>query len=559
MFCSPARRSFLTGRLPPHVGQTNTPDAHIDYRMGTLAERLGAAGYATGHSGKWHAGFFATRQTPHGRGFATSLGFLYGVDHWTQRSFEKVCKYGQGGNSTDLWDTDRPARGRNGTYGDYTFVGHAVDTILRHNASAGPLFYYLATEVAHTPNETPVRFREAFPDPGAVPFLSVYAMSSIVDEALRNVTEALKAAGMWENTLMVVAADNGGSLTQTMASNFPLRGGKYSWLEGGIRTTAWVTGGVLPPAMRGKNLSSAHPIAVCDWYSTFLALAGVDDSGGGAAGAGGALPLPSVDGIDQWPALSGQSTAPLRDEVFVGSGVLIQANYKLIATANAQDDARWSGPLYPKVPATGSRHNMSCSAQAPCLFDVVNDAREEHDLARAEPEVVARMVTRLAALMEGVFEADPVPNATQAKVCAASVANGMWITPFDWPSLPPTPPPPPPPPPAPPTCRPPSPAPHPLPTPLSPPLPADGWLAYTEQWEVVGGSSNIRARKDCAVLKKECAHSALLPANETRFFDAGHVVALLDVVPPQPTAVCGGAGLPYAYFEVEVHLLPAEE
>ena len=51
-FCSPARRSFLSGRLPPHVGQTNSPDAHIDLRMETIADKLTAAGYVTGHSGK---------------------------------------------------------------------------------------------------------------------------------------------------------------------------------------------------------------------------------------------------------------------------------------------------------------------------------------------------------------------------------------------------------------------------------------------------------------------------------------------------------------------------
>ena len=58
----------------------------------------------------------------------------------TQRSFEKVCKYGSGGNSTDLWHNDQPAWGMNGTYGDYIYVGHAVETILQHNTSAAPPF-----------------------------------------------------------------------------------------------------------------------------------------------------------------------------------------------------------------------------------------------------------------------------------------------------------------------------------------------------------------------------------------------------------------------------------
>ena len=57
------------------------------------------------------------------------------------------------------------------------------------------------------PNEAPVRFLEKF-DPKTVPFQSVYAMSSIVDESLRNVTGALQVQEMWPNTLMVVASDN---------------------------------------------------------------------------------------------------------------------------------------------------------------------------------------------------------------------------------------------------------------------------------------------------------------------------------------------------------------
>ena len=60
-----------------------------------------------------------------------------------------------------------------------------------------------------------------------------------------------------------------------------------SWFEGGIRTSAWVTGGVLPLAMRGKTLSSAHLIAVCDWHSTFLALAGAAGEGEGCGTVGG--------------------------------------------------------------------------------------------------------------------------------------------------------------------------------------------------------------------------------------------------------------------------------
>ena len=196
--------------------------------------------------------------------------------------------------------------------------------------------------------------------------------------------------------------------------------------------------------------------------------------------------------------------------------------------------------MFPKVPASGNR-SISCSAARPCLFDVVNDGREEHDLAEARPDQVATMYARLRVLLEGVFEAPALPNATQARVCAASVANGMWITPADWPLLPPTPAPAP-------ECRPvrpPSPSPAP---PSYTTLPADKWLAYIPQWKANG--SSIKALKSCAVLKKACTQSTSLPANETQFFDKDYVVRLS--APPKSTTMCSSAIS--QYYEVSVHL-----
>ena len=122
-----------------------------------------------------------------------------------------------------------------------------------------------------------------------------YAFSSVVDESIANVTTALKSRGMWENTLLVVSADNGGPAfcDSHQASNYPLRGGKHSFFEGGVRVAAFVSGGLLPASMRGKNISS--PIHIADWFSTFAGLAGVvatDDHAG----------VPALDSIDQWPA-----------------------------------------------------------------------------------------------------------------------------------------------------------------------------------------------------------------------------------------------------------------
>merc|ERR1711907_406889 len=121
-------------------------------------------------------------------------------------------------------------------------------------------------------------------------------------------------------------------------------------------------------------------------------------------------------GVDQWEVISGGTSKPPRREVFVGSGVLIQDNYKLIATHPGT--AQWSGPLYPKVPATGPA-SLTCSPKQPCLFDIVADPAERDSLEAKFPEVVAKMTTRLNTLMKGVFEGHK-PNVTKQAVCDAT-------------------------------------------------------------------------------------------------------------------------------------------
>ena len=101
-------------------------------------------------------------------------------------------------------------------------------------------------------------------------------MVNIMDETVGDLTQALKQRGLWDNTLIVFSSDNGGpvDVQENAANNWPLRGGKYSVFEGGIRATAFVSGGFIPPALRGTRNDGI--ISIADWYSTFCKLAGVD-------------------------------------------------------------------------------------------------------------------------------------------------------------------------------------------------------------------------------------------------------------------------------------------
>ena len=66
----------------------------------------------------------------------------------------------------------------------------------------------------------------------------MHAMTNFVDGMVGTVVDELKALKLWEETLVVFHADNGGEIMlagKCGGNNWPLRGGKFSNWEGGVR------------------------------------------------------------------------------------------------------------------------------------------------------------------------------------------------------------------------------------------------------------------------------------------------------------------------------------
>ena len=118
-FCSPTRSSLQSGRLPTHVNVDNLGTnawnpknnvsgfSAIPRNMTGMATHMQAGGYKTHQVGKWDAGMATPDHTPQGRGYDTSLGyFCHCNDYWNEN-----C----GAGLVDLWDTDAPAFGQNGS------------------------------------------------------------------------------------------------------------------------------------------------------------------------------------------------------------------------------------------------------------------------------------------------------------------------------------------------------------------------------------------------------------------------------------------------------------
>ena len=147
----------------------------------------------------------------------------------------------------------------------------------------------------------------------------MHAMVKQLDSNIGTIIQTLHDTGLWDNTLVVIHSDNGGEIMTPNCggNNWPLRGGKFSNFEGGIRVNALVTGGVLPVERRGQVEEGL--MSVADWYATYAHLAGLleaDIADGKAARAS----LPPVDSLNCWDMIAHGSDAGERESRSGGGG-----------------------------------------------------------------------------------------------------------------------------------------------------------------------------------------------------------------------------------------------
>ena len=100
--------------------------------------------------------------TPQGRGFDTSFGYFHYANDYYEEIAGTLCNKT---NIVDLWDTDKPAHGVNGTgqdgYEEALFRDHVLNVINNHDPST-PLFLYYAPQIVHTPIQVPARYVAKF-------------------------------------------------------------------------------------------------------------------------------------------------------------------------------------------------------------------------------------------------------------------------------------------------------------------------------------------------------------------------------------------------------------
>lgn len=399
--CSPSRAMLLTGRHAARLGitiwregsLTKTPnrllldaDARADLPRTerTLATHLRAAGYLTALVGKWHLG--DADHYPETHGFDVNIGGT----HW-------------GAPQTYWW----PYAGV-GRFGkEYRYVPHLefgaageyltdrlTDEALRVIDRAGdrPFFLYLAHHAPHTPVEAKpadVQHFKAKLRPDLKHRNPTYAaMVRSLDESVGRVLDHLRTRRLEENTIVIFVSDNGGQMNVdppaapggSETRNAPLRSGKGSLYEGGIRVPLLVRW----PGLTPRAATCATPVNLADLFATLLAATRPEEYAAERA---------RLDGLDLRAVLRDPAATLERDAQFFH----YPHYYPTTTPVGAVRAGDWKLLEYFEDGRVE-------------LFNLADDPAETTDLAAREPARTAELRRRLAEWRREVGAKLPLPN-----------------------------------------------------------------------------------------------------------------------------------------------------
>ncbi|MBN2505244.1 MAG: sulfatase [Verrucomicrobia bacterium] len=286
--CSPTRAALLTGRHAARLHMTiwregalkpaqNHPllpapaIADLPLAEVTLAEKLKAAGYLTFHVGKWHLG--DAGHSPETQGFDVNIGGT----HWGAPPTYFHPFRGEFGQAREFRYVPGLGPGKPGDYLDDRLTDEALEWI--DTAGDRPFFLNLWFHLVHTPIEGKTNLVEtcrARIEPGMNHQNPDYAaMVQTMDQNVGRVLQRLEQRRLRNRTLVIFASDNGGYTNQhrgrPVTSNAPLRSGKGSLYEGGIRVPLIVR----LPGMTPPGGVCEEPVMCTDWFPTIAEVCGL--------------------------------------------------------------------------------------------------------------------------------------------------------------------------------------------------------------------------------------------------------------------------------------------
>ena len=313
--CSPTRTSILTGKAPARHRMTNylpglpdqtTPNLKqppnwqqaLPAADVTLAESMKAGGYATAFFGKWHLG---PNGTPHANPASAQNGFETNVGgtHFSSPPLPDGYFAGSDGRWAGMPGLDTMGQFPTDKYLTDALSEKAADYIGEKAGAGEPFFMSFWDYAPHIPIQAPAALVSKYQNKIAeLQGMGVdlkghtnptyAAMIEKMDEGLGRLLDRLEnpdgdlntADSIRDNTIFIFTSDNGGTVSldaQPMipTRNLPLREGKGSMYEGGIREPLMVswTGN---SDFEQSSFSDAQTVSH-DLYPTLLDLTGLLD------------------------------------------------------------------------------------------------------------------------------------------------------------------------------------------------------------------------------------------------------------------------------------------
>nr|XP_006816973.1 PREDICTED: arylsulfatase J-like [Saccoglossus kowalevskii] len=287
--CSPTRSSLMTGYYPSNIGSQhkvidpNRPHG-LPLGLTTLPEKLKETGYISYAVGKWHLGFCNKDYLPTSRGFDKFFGIYGGCHYYYNHSSSEHGTYKPGLYSgIDLHEESSNGifklKGAeyDGVYTSNLYRKKIAEYIAEHDPRK-PMFFYVALQQTHSPVMVESEWSNLYPNVPDLVRRNYSGQVTLMDTMVGEVVNKLKEMEMYEDSLIIFHSDNGGDV-KTYASNWPLRGDKGTYFEGGIKAIALIHGkGIRKTGYVNKgcvdytelssdpyeevNIAASHPIIV---------------------------------------------------------------------------------------------------------------------------------------------------------------------------------------------------------------------------------------------------------------------------------------------------------
>ncbi|MDE6322961.1 MAG: sulfatase [Paramuribaculum sp.] len=357
----------------------------MTYVGDSFVERLRRAGYHTIHVGKAHFGAMGTPgEYPQAWGFETNIA---GHAAGGLATYLSELNYGHDSDGHPVSPMAVP--GLEKYWGSGTFVTEALTREALHTldsvgTSGHPYFLYMSHYAVHIPIDRDPRYYDKYIARGLTPKEAAYAsLIEGMDKSLGDIMDWVESNGRPDNTVIIFMSDNGGLATQPewrdgepYTQNSPLRCGKGSLLEGGIREPMIVCW----PGVADPGTSTDGIVMIEDFFPSILEMAGV---------AWTEDPARPVDGISFVPLLRTGLQAPSERDLIWNFPNVWGNDGPGINLATAIRRGPWKMIYHYD---TGEKE----------LYNIPDDISELNDLSAQKPEIVKDLSERLGRQLRAV-------------------------------------------------------------------------------------------------------------------------------------------------------------